>query len=171
MAEAPRRPPGRPGPVSDIERFLMEVERLRKKAANDRPVDEVEVVDQVEVVRPTPPPPQRPVVRARPRPVEAPEVAPHSRRLEVFGTEGAFVIPHLGSGHLANKNVQPVELYRRGQAAWQTLNLTARTLQIYDLREFAQVVAGKKRPDFSMEHDLAVQETLLRASGMLGAKR
>ena len=51
------------------------------------------------------------------------------------------------------------------------LSLTARTLQISDLREFAAVVANKKRPDFSMEHDLAVQETLLRASGMLAAKR
>jgi predicted dehydrogenase len=99
--------------------------------------------------------------------VAALEVAPHARRLEVFGAEGAFVIPHLGSGHLANKNVQPVELYRRGQDDWQTFNLPARTLQISDLREFAQVIAGKKRPDFSMEHDLAVQETLLRASGML----
>ncbi len=103
--------------------------------------------------------------------VPALEVAPHSRRLEVFGTEGALVIPHLGSGHLANRNVQPVEFFRRGQKEWQTLALTARTLQISDLREFAAVVAGKKRPDFSMEHDLAVQETLLRASGMLRAKR
>jgi predicted dehydrogenase len=100
--------------------------------------------------------------------VEVPtlEVAPHSRRLEVFGTEGAFVIPHLGSGHLKNKDSQPVEVYRRGQAEWQTLDLRARPLQISDLREFAAVVANKKRPDFSVEHDLAVQETLLRASGM-----
>jgi predicted dehydrogenase len=99
--------------------------------------------------------------------VQALEVAPSARRLEVFGAEGALVIPHLGSGHLANKDVQPVEFYLQGQADWQTLDLPARTLQISDLREFAQVIAGKKRPDFSMEHDLAVQETLLRASGML----
>ncbi|MCI0642405.1 MAG: Gfo/Idh/MocA family oxidoreductase [Gemmataceae bacterium] len=103
--------------------------------------------------------------------IPALEVAPHSRRLEVFGTEGALVIPHLGSGHLANKNVQPVEIYRAGQGDWQTIQLPARTLQISDLREFAAVVTGKKRPEFSMEHDLAVQETLLRASGMLPAKK
>ena len=55
MPEQPgRRPPSRPGPVSDIERFLMEVERLRKKA-DDRPVDEVEVVNPAEAVRPAPP--------------------------------------------------------------------------------------------------------------------
>ena len=102
--------------------------------------------------------------------VPALEVAPRSRRLEVFGTEGALVIPQLGSGHLANKKIQTVELYRRGQDDWQTLSLNARTLQISDLREFAAVIAGKKRPDFSAEHDLAVQETLLRASGMWTAK-
>jgi predicted dehydrogenase len=99
--------------------------------------------------------------------VPALEVTPESRRLEVFGTEGACVVPHLGSGHLANKNVQRFETYRNGQDAWQMHNLPAATLQIADLREFAAVVQGKKQPDFSMEHDLIVQEALLRASGML----
>jgi predicted dehydrogenase len=103
--------------------------------------------------------------------VPALEVAPRSRRIEVFGTDGAIVIPHLGSGHLANKNIQPIELFRRGDKDWQTLNLDAQTLQIRDLREFAAVVAGKKRPDFSFEHDLGVQETLMRASGMWAGKR
>ena len=103
--------------------------------------------------------------------VPALEIAPRSRRLEVFGTEGAIVIPQLGSGHLANKKIQTIEIFRLGQADWQTLNLDAQTLQIRDLREFAAVVAGKKRPDFSTDHDLTVQETLLRASGMWPAKR
>jgi predicted dehydrogenase len=94
------------------------------------------------------------------------EVAPHARRIEVYGTEGAFVIPHLGSGHLANKNIQPIEVFRTGSADWQTVELPAAILQIADLREFAAVVAGKKAPDFSMEHDLVVQEALLRSSGM-----
>jgi hypothetical protein len=55
----------------------MEVERLRKKATNERPVDDVEVVNPAAVVRPAPPPPPpRPVVRTRPRPVQAPDVQP-----------------------------------------------------------------------------------------------
>jgi predicted dehydrogenase len=98
--------------------------------------------------------------------VPALEVAPHARRIEVYGTEGALVIPHLGSGHLANKNIQPVEVFRTGTADWQTIELPAATLQIADLREFAAVIAWKKAPDFSMEHDLAVQEVLLKSSGM-----
>lgn len=100
--------------------------------------------------------------------VPAIEVAPHSRRIEVYGTGGACVIPHLGSGHLANKNIQPIEVYRTGMPDWETLELPAHTLQIRDLREFAAVVGGKKQPDFSMEHDVHVQEALLRASGMSG---
>lgn len=99
--------------------------------------------------------------------VPALEVAPHSRRIEVYGTDGAFVIPHLGSGHLANKSVQPVETYKAGDKDWQTHELPAATLQIADLRQFAAVVKQGKQPDFSLQHDLAVQEALLRASGMV----
>jgi predicted dehydrogenase len=103
--------------------------------------------------------------------VPALEVAPHARRVEVYGTEGAFVIPHLGSGHLANRDIQPVEVYRAGDKNWRRIDLKARPLQIADLREFAACVARKKQPDFSPEHDLTVHEALLRASGMPGAKR
>jgi predicted dehydrogenase len=99
--------------------------------------------------------------------VPALEVAPHSRRIEVYGTEGACVIPHVGSGHLGNRHVQPLEVFRKGRADWDILELPATALQIGDLREFAAVVTNQKTPDFSNEHDLLVQEMLLRASGML----
>jgi predicted dehydrogenase len=98
--------------------------------------------------------------------VPALEAASYSRRIEVYGTEGAVVIPHLGSGHLANKNVQPVEVFKAGAKDWQRLELPNQPLQLSDLREFAAVLAGKKAPDYSMEHDLLVQEALLTASGM-----
>ncbi len=98
--------------------------------------------------------------------VPALEVAPHSRRIEVFGTSGACVIPHLGSGHLENKNIQPIEVYKSGAKDWETHDLEAATLQIADLRQFAAVVREHKAPDFSLEHDLIVQEALLRSCGM-----
>ena len=98
--------------------------------------------------------------------VPALEVAPQSRRIEVYGTRGACVIPHLGSGHLANQDVQPIEIYREGAPDWRRIDLPARTLQISDLREFAACVAGKKAPDYSLEHDLHVQEALLRGCGI-----
>jgi hypothetical protein len=86
----------------------------------------------------------------------------------VYGTEGACVIPHLGSGHLANKDIQPVEVYGKGKADWERIDLKAAPLQIADLREFAACLAGRKDPDFDFDHDLAVQEALLKASGMQG---
>ncbi len=46
------------------------------------------------------------------------------------------------------------------------MNLPAATLHIADLHEFAACIARKKKPDFSLEHDLVVQEALLRASRM-----
>jgi predicted dehydrogenase len=98
--------------------------------------------------------------------VPALEVVPHSRRIEVYGTGGALAIPHLGSGHLPDKNVQPVDVCRAGQGRWERLELPAATLQIADLREFAAVARGRKEPDYSLEHDLTVQEALLRACGM-----
>lgn len=96
--------------------------------------------------------------------VPALEIVPHERRIEVFGSEGGIIIPHLGSGHLANAKVQPIEIFQSGQTDWQTLHLPDEPLQISDLREFAAVLAGKT-PDYSMDHDLGVQETLLRACG------
>jgi predicted dehydrogenase len=100
--------------------------------------------------------------------VEVPqlEVVGTSRRIEVYGTQGALVIPHLGTGHLPNKDIQPVEVCAAGKSDWQQLDLKAADLHLADLREFAAVVARKKEPEFSLEHDLAVQEWLLRASGM-----
>jgi len=79
MPDNRRRPPRGPGaPTSDIDRFLQEVERLRKKSAADRQrVDDVDVVDEVEVVRPNPrsaPPP--PPVRQRWRAAFVPEPLP-----------------------------------------------------------------------------------------------
>jgi predicted dehydrogenase len=99
--------------------------------------------------------------------VPALEVAPHSRRIEVYGTQGACVIPHLGSGHLANRDIQPIEVYRLGDRDWKQIDLPARTLQISDLREFTACIRGAKQPDYTMEHDLDVQEILLRACGMV----
>lgn len=98
--------------------------------------------------------------------VPALEVAPHARRIEVYGTSGACVIPHLGSGHLANKSIQPIEIYQAGAKDWQTQELAAATLQIADLRQFAAVVTKREKPDFSLNHDLIVQETLLRSCGV-----
>ncbi len=90
-----------------------------------------------------------------------------SRRFEVYGTQGACAIPHLGSGHLANTTTQPLDVQLEGDDDWRRLDLPAATLQLPDLREFAACVLNKKQPEYSMEHDLIVQEALLRSSGAI----
>jgi predicted dehydrogenase len=98
--------------------------------------------------------------------VPALEITPDQRRIEVYGTQGALVIPHMGSGHLSNNAVQPLDVLAADGKTWQRLNLNAAVLQIRDLREFAAVVAGKKAPNYTLDHDFAVQRALLTASGM-----
>jgi predicted dehydrogenase len=86
--------------------------------------------------------------------VEVPqlEVTTGSRRIEVYGTKGAVVIPHLGSGHLQNKSLQPVEVFLEPKGEWQRLDLTAATLQIADLRELVAVTRRQKEPDYSVRY-------------------
>src|SRR5262249_38191890 len=98
--------------------------------------------------------------------VPALEVTPRSRRIEVYGTRGACVIPHLGSGHLANPALERIGIYPEAAADWHRIDLPARTLQISDLREFAACVSGRKVADYGMEHDLQVQEALLHGCGV-----
>lgn len=90
-----------------------------------------------------------------------------SRRFEVYGTKGACAIPHLGSGHLSNTTTQAIDVQLEGDDDWRRLDLPAATLQLPDLREFAACVLDKKQPDYSVEHDLIVQEALLRSSGAI----
>ena len=95
--------------------------------------------------------------------VTALEHVPDARRFEVYGTEGACAIPNLGSGHLANDATQALDVCIGDAPYWKRLELPAATLQISDLREFAACIAGVKQPDYEMEHDLVVQESLLKA--------
>lgn len=97
--------------------------------------------------------------------VPAMEVVPDSRRVEVYGSGGALMIPHLGSGHLKNRPVQTVQFCAAGKQ-WETLHVDETQLHLADLREFAGIVLKDKPPQFSIEHDLIVQKALLDAAGM-----
>jgi predicted dehydrogenase len=89
--------------------------------------------------------------------VPALEVVPKQRRFELYGTGGALVIPHLPDPR--------IEVCPKG-GKWTSIDLPSTPGQLADLREFAAVTGGRKAPEFSMDHDLAVQEALLKACGM-----
>lgn len=94
------------------------------------------------------------------------EVAPSSRRIELFGAGGAFVIPHLGSGHLKNDATQTIQWVMAGQSEWTRADLPAARLHERDLSEFVECARGLKAPEFTPEHDRAVHSTLLSACGV-----
>ena len=89
--------------------------------------------------------------------VPALEVVPRQRRFELYGSKGAVIIPHLPE--------PKIEVCAAG-GKWTSIDLPAVPGQLGDLREFAAVAGGRKAPEFPMDHDLAVQEALLKACAM-----
>jgi predicted dehydrogenase len=86
------------------------------------------------------------------------------RRLEVLGTRGTLVIePPGGTAARLFLDAATDGL----QAGWQTVDGGPWTPFAADLREFAGVIRGEQAPRFGPVHDFVVQETLLRASGVL----
>ena len=86
------------------------------------------------------------------------ELSPNTRRIEVYGTGGSLYIEHLGHNDL---------FVHRAGGEWQKIVHDPVPLQLPDLREFAACVRRKKEPNYSFDHDLAVQEAHLRACGAI----
>ena len=85
------------------------------------------------------------------------------RQFTVCGTEGTAHIEPLDSPkHLRLTLAKQRSTYQQGR---QELPLEPYTRYVDDAIDFAKVIRGEKQFDWSMMHDLAVQETVLRASG------
>jgi len=85
------------------------------------------------------------------------------RHLLVCGTEGTFQIEPLDNPAVKLTLSQPRGEYKRGA---QEIKLPKYTRYVDDARDMACVIRGEKEFEFSYEHDLAVQETLLKACGL-----
>jgi predicted dehydrogenase len=91
--------------------------------------------------------------------IAAMEVAPTARRFEVFGTRGSVLL-------------EPFDPARRvyltlpsGHTVEELPLVTRQELYERELAAFVRVLRGAQPPDRSAEHELLVQETLLRATG------
>jgi predicted dehydrogenase len=97
--------------------------------------------------------------------IAAMETAPAARRFEVYGTSGSAIMePFEPAPRLTLQLTAPAGGYERGRHEI-TLPVQPRQDQ-YD-RELAAFLAslqGRRPPDRSAEHELVVQETLLRAT-------
>ena len=92
------------------------------------------------------------------------EARPMARRLEVYGTRGSAIMePFEPEVNLALCLDEAQGGYNKG---WQDIPIETQPRQVqYDreLAAFVAVLRGEQAPDRSVEHELTVQETLLRA--------
>jgi predicted dehydrogenase len=85
------------------------------------------------------------------------------RHMTLCGTEGTLHIQPMGSpkGRLAL--LKPHGKYKKG---YQSVEFPRYPRYVDDIKDLAGMIRGEWENRFSPSHDLAVQETLLRASGM-----
>jgi predicted dehydrogenase len=85
------------------------------------------------------------------------------RHLVVCGTEGTFHIQPLDNPQARVSLKSAHGEYVQG---YQDVRFGKYERYVADAADIAQVIRGEKKPDFSSEHDLAVQEVLLKACGL-----
>jgi predicted dehydrogenase len=100
--------------------------------------------------------------------IAAMEPRPNARRFEVYGTKGSAITEPFDPGETVRLVLaEPAGEYGAGE---QIIKLpTVNRQQMYE-RELAAILAtlrGDQPPDRTPEHELLVQETLLRATGRL----
>lgn len=86
------------------------------------------------------------------------------RRIEVHGTAGTLLHEPLGSENLRLFLEKDIDGYEVGQ--WQDRQYPANAETPSLLRELAACIRDEKTADFSPQHDLAVQRTLLKGCGV-----
>jgi predicted dehydrogenase len=82
------------------------------------------------------------------------------RHLVVCGSEGTFHIQPLDDPSARLSLSKPRGKYKKGT---QEVKFPKYTRYVADAADMARIIRGEKAAEFSYEHDLAVQETLLRA--------
>jgi len=85
------------------------------------------------------------------------------RHFVVCGTAGTFQIQPLDSPAVRLTLDRDRGEYKKGT---QEIKLPRFTRYVADAADMAQIIRGEKESDFSYQHDLAVQKTVLLASGM-----
>jgi predicted dehydrogenase len=85
------------------------------------------------------------------------------RHLVVCGTQGTFHIQPLDNPRARLALNQPRGEWKKG---YQELTFPKYTRYVDDAADMAKIIRGEKPSDFSYQHDLLVQQTLLTACGL-----
>ena len=86
---------------------------------------------------------------------------PH-RRVEIHGIDGSIVLEPIEPPTV---DLSLREAKGSHRAGWQKVPVEDRPRYVGDLMEFVEVIRRERQPRFSPEHDLLVQETMIRACG------
>jgi predicted dehydrogenase len=100
--------------------------------------------------------------------IAAMEPGPQARRFEVYGTHGTAVTEPFDPGQsirlVLTEQTGP---YAAGEQLLTLPTVTRQQLYERELAAFLATLRGEQPPDRTPEHELLVQETLLRATGRL----
>ena len=103
--------------------------------------------------------------------IAAMEVRPMARRFEVYGSRGsAILLEPFEPGHTIRLCLEEAgEGFQEGEQTVPVEEVSRQGLYELELEAFLKVVQGEQEPDRTLEHELLVQETLLRATGVIAA--
>jgi predicted dehydrogenase len=100
--------------------------------------------------------------------IAAMEPRPNARRFEVYGSRGTAVTEPFDPGETIRLVlVEPTEEYAASQQILKLPTVTRQQMYERELVAFLATLSGGQPPDRSPEHELLVQETLLRATGRI----
>ncbi len=86
------------------------------------------------------------------------------RHFVVCGTKGSFHIQPLDNPSARVTLSEPQGEYSRG---YQTINFPKYVRYVEDAADMARIIRGEKASDFSINHDLIVQASVLKACGQM----
>jgi predicted dehydrogenase len=100
--------------------------------------------------------------------IAAMEPPPTARRWEVYGSRGSAILePFEPSGAIRLCLVEPAGDLRAGEQRIPVPLQTRQQLYERELESFLATLRGQKPPDRPLDHELLVQETLLRLTGRI----
>ncbi|MBI2824779.1 MAG: Gfo/Idh/MocA family oxidoreductase [Planctomycetia bacterium] len=85
------------------------------------------------------------------------------RHLVVCGTEGTCHVQPLDAPDIRLTLSKPRDKYQKG---YQEVRFGDYPRYVGDAADLARIIRGEREPDFGYEHDLAVQEAVLKACGL-----
>ncbi|MDA1348731.1 MAG: Gfo/Idh/MocA family oxidoreductase [Chloroflexi bacterium] len=85
---------------------------------------------------------------------------PH-RHAEIHGLDGSIIMMPIEPPKVELCLREPRAGYKEG---WQNIPVEDRARYFHDVEEFIQVIRGERQPRFGPDHDLTVQETIVRAA-------